>query len=78
AGMHWLDDAELGDVLNQLQSAGAPDLSAQLALVMISYRVAWCKRKVLQGKRNFIARAALSKLADRAQRFSDQTTNAPD
>lgn len=49
--LHWLDDdARYHQFLDQVQAAGAPDLSAQLGFVELSLLAGWTKRKLLTGK----------------------------
>ena len=63
AQLHWLDDAALNVLLQRIGEQGGPDLQPQLNYVALCFRVAWTKRKLLQGKRNFIERARLTEWA---------------
>ena len=65
AQLHWLDETGLNSLLDRIQAQGGPDIRPQMDYIALSFRAAWAKRKVLQGKRNFIERAQLSEWADR-------------
>ena len=68
AQMHWLDDEGLAFLLDRLkQQRAGPAIARQMDYVGLCFRVAWVKRKLLQGKRNFIQRAQLSAFADKLQ-----------
>lgn len=68
AQMHWLADEGLAFLLGRLQRGTGRSIAEQMDYVGLCFRVAWTKRKLLQGKRNFIQRARLADLADRFQR----------
>lgn len=54
AGVHWLNRDAIGDFIDQVSEAADFTLSGQQPFVELCFRVAWTKRKLLQGKRRSI------------------------
>ena len=73
AQMHWLDDEGLAFLLERIQAPVRPLVEKQMHYVSLCFRAGWAKRKLLQGKRNFIQRARLSDFADKLQ--ADSSNN---
>ncbi|MEM7055156.1 MAG: hypothetical protein AAF446_11535, partial [Pseudomonadota bacterium] len=64
AQLHWLDDAKLDSLQHRIHQQSGPDILPQIEYIALCFRVAWAKRKLLQGKRNFIERARLAEWAE--------------
>jgi hypothetical protein len=54
AGVHWLDRDAIGNFIDQVSEAAEFTLSGQQPFVELCFRVAWNKRKLLQGKHRSI------------------------
>ena len=63
AAVHWLPRDRAPGMLGAMQARGAPDLARQYPYVELCFRVAWTKRKLLQGKRRFVRRENLETVA---------------
>lgn len=50
AAVHWLADKHLPEFIEQVERAGGLTLKGQMPFVELCFRVAWTKRKLLQGK----------------------------
>lgn len=66
AAVHWLDRDEVPGALERIHAAGAPDLAGQIRFVELAFRVAWTKRKLLQGKRHAVKPELLEELVRRS------------
>ncbi len=74
ASLHWLSDDGLGKLVSEFDQAPA-DLLRQLPFLTIAYPVGWCKRKILQGKHNFLPKAGLETRVELAQQLADYASN---
>lgn len=54
AAVHWLQPASAGSFIEQVSDAAGFTLSGQQPFVDVCFRVAWTKRKLLQGKHRSI------------------------
>lgn len=54
AGVHWLEREAISGFLDQVSAAAEFTLSGQQPFVDLCFRVAWTKRKLLQGKHGSI------------------------
>lgn len=54
ASLRWLAPGDVATLASQVAESGGPDIDAQLEYVRLITTVAWTKRKLLQGKTNFI------------------------
>lgn len=62
AGVHWLDREAIGGFIDQVSEAADFTLSGQQPFVELCFRVAWTKRKLLQGKHRSIRIGLLREL----------------
>jgi len=62
AGVHWLDRETIGGFIDQVSEAAEFTLSGQQPFVELCFRVAWTKRKLLQGKHRSIRMELLREL----------------
>lgn len=64
AGVHWLERAAMGDFVDRVSDAADFTLSGQQPFVELCFRVAWTKRKLLQGKHRSIRIELLRELVE--------------
>jgi len=64
AGVHWLDRKAIGGFIDQVSEAAEFTLSGQQPFVELCFRVAWTKRKLLQGKHGSIRMELLRELVE--------------
>jgi|SRR6056297_405300 len=62
AGVHWLNRDAIGGFVDQVSEAAEFTLSGQQPFVELCFRVAWTKRKLLQGKHRSIRMELLREL----------------
>ena len=74
ATLHWLSNEQLFELLSEID-AESRDLVLQLPFLAIAYPVGWCKRKILQGKRNFVPRARLETRGELARQLASYSSN---
>jgi len=64
AGVHWLDRDAIGGLIDQVSEAAGFTLSGQQPFVELCFRVAWTKRKLLQGKQRSVRVDLLRELVE--------------
>lgn len=64
AGVHWLAREASGDFIERVSAAAGFTLSGQYPFVDLCFRVAWTKRKLLQGKHRSIRIELLRELVE--------------
>lgn len=64
AGVHWLDRAAADEFIDQVSDAAEFTLSGQQPFVELCFRVAWTKRKLLQGKHRSVRIELLRELVE--------------
>ncbi len=64
AGVHWLERDSMGDFIDRVSEAAEFTLGGQQPFVDLCFRVAWTKRKLLQGKHRSIRIALLRELVE--------------
>lgn len=64
AGVHWLERDTMGDFIGRVSEASGFTLGGQQPFVDLCFRVAWTKRKLLQGKHRSIRIELLRQLVE--------------
>lgn len=64
AGVHWLARDAMGDFIDRVSDASGFTLRGQQPFVELCFRVAWTKRKLLQGKHRAIRFELLRELVE--------------